>query len=60
MLAESLVSEDVVGWLTGTTNNEFEENESDNEPSKSISKPDAGAAPLVVRAAIYRLQRKTK
>lgn len=51
ILAESAVSQDVVGWPTGTI---------DNEPSKSISKPDVGAAPLLVEATIQRLEKENK
>ena len=35
--ARTSASDDVVGGSDGTTANEFEENESDSEPSKSIS-----------------------
>lgn len=54
--AEALASGAVAGWLAGTRANEFEEKDSDKEPSKSISTADvAGAGTFVVGAAVKRL-----
>lgn len=58
-LAEALDSDVTSGWLAGTRANEFEEKDSDNEPSKSISTADvAGAVPFDVAGAAFQIFEK--
>lgn len=45
-LAELLVSVSMSRWPVVTRANEFDENDSDKEPSKSISTAGAGAVPF--------------